>query len=188
MANKTVIVLIPLLCCCRWGRKHNGIRFKSNLHDSSLEYRTDVIPDDKPVCFRRSFGASPSPGTGIWQLWMSFVFPASVWEARWRVEAYELWHAYCNNDGKEEDSREWEGKKKKIEKIKKHISILSAVSCLCLHQNVCFLRMKVVFVLTLLRIWVDKVSKPCEQDGHLRNMNLRLCDSQDRSEEPVMCA
>lgn len=78
--------------------------------------------------------------------------------------------------------------KKKIEKIKKHISILSAVLCLCLHQNVCFLRMKVVFVLTLLRIWVDKVSKPCEEDGHLRNMNLRLCDSQDRSEEPVMCA
>ena len=26
-------------------------------------FATDVIPDDKPVCFRRRFGAGPSPGT-----------------------------------------------------------------------------------------------------------------------------
>lgn len=63
------------------------------------------------VCFHCGLAAKPSLMIEIWQLWMSFVFPASVWDVSWRVEAYELWHADCNSDGKEEDSRERESQK-----------------------------------------------------------------------------
>lgn len=137
---------------------------------------TDVIGAiNLPVCTHTLSAARPSLRTEIWQLWMSFVLPASVWEVRWRVEAYELWHAYCHNDGEEEeDSRERESKKKR-----RNMSILSAVSCLCLHaiymlhqtmsfvlfSSICFLRIKVVFLLTQGWIRVDKVSDPARRTG-----------------------
>lgn len=86
--------------------------------------RTYVLSTIKSVCFQHGYIAKPSLMIKIWQLRMSFVFPASLWDVRWRVEANALWHADCNNDGKEENSKK-----------QNKISILSAaaVSHLCLH-------------------------------------------------------
>lgn len=154
---------------------------------------TDVIGTiNLSVCFHCCFAARPSLRTEIWQLWMSFVLPASVWEVRWRVEAYELWHAYCNNDGKEEDSRERESKKKKEYSLC-CLMFVSACNICCIRQWVlfCFL----LFVFSGLR-WYFCL--PRDVSGWTRSATLRggqvtkkheskmLCDKQ-KTERGVWC-
>lgn len=108
---------------------------------------------------------------------MSFVFPASCVgdmkrDVRWRVEAYELWHADFNNDGKK-------GRLKRARQQKNN-NLYSACCC-CLTfvsvcnilyaasdsgvLSICFLRIKVVFLLSRGCIWVDKVSNPARRTG-----------------------
>lgn len=93
------------------------------------------------------------------------------------VESRSLWALTCILP------QWWRGrgrlKRARKQKKKRNMSILSAVSCLCLHaiymlhqtmsfvlfSSICFLRIKVVFLLTQGWIRVDKVSDPARRTG-----------------------
>ena len=146
----------------------------------------------------------PSLLMEIWQLWMCFVFPASVWDVRWqKLMSSDMQIATMMARLR----RAWEPKQKKKKKLVFTRLLLSHI-CVCMlymlfktlsffvvvsffFHSICFLRIPEVFLLGGGMYLGGQGQRPCEEDRYPGNMNLRLSDRPKWGEESDvvrMCA